>query len=895
MTDGIEDAYARFLGSADVGTWERCMDQAVAAVTALPEDDERAGALAKALCITMYLQWLGRVSGDAPRTELARKRFRELRDEVCRCGAAAPEGQVCWGLLLAAGGFRKHAATFLDRDGHIPPEHALWLFERSDVKALAALRRLVAEAGRTPFPPLTLEYGLALVGVGEIREARTLAEAGVWDTAEPFRLEILASASERLGEWAAAYAAYRSSSWPIHRYRAAMVGAISGHPEAVDDLELDEPMRQYLSQLDGDLDQAGIARCSAFLNACLWHPVDDWRVQLELGTLSFRRRQYAEANLHLIRAARSAPPGARFAIAQLRFFDLTWLTTDELPLPLDMQPEALAAGQEALSHGGAADDTSVIRAWMARMTGDLALIPESIDNWEPSDRADAYLAIGDTGRAVDCLLESLESRYNHRSVQQLIRLLRPAGFEQAASYLADLVLRESADDFLGLWETALTLRNLVPASGEAGARDGLEQWQDRFRARLIELSQFEFMNSLRSYHLARLTNHQDLAEEMLQRAARQAEGVSELLTIAVLRRIIRAARPVRSDQDGLWCLMRARSLARDRLERLQIARELFYYGFSSEARAILSEEGTFRADTRLSHSEMVVVLQCGPGLTEEERASLAHRAAVRLNKDRRSGALGKYPATYASRLLAAVRAVDEPLYAAIAESLDPALLNANFGTVWPGRLDDDWPTVRGRIDEAAADASDDARPRLDEWLGVTGGAPSFGLRFMVTSHLRTQLGALIDEARRVLPTLPAERVPIAKSADRGDGVRTIQLCDLWRMRLTAPPAEADRSAARLREFFDAEQQMLDEWEAGRRSASMPTLSRVVRVGQALEESLTRLIGPDQRAHCHPVLRALFEKLDADTRSLRAEAAEQVGSALGELDQGDWVEAPESVW
>ena len=402
------------------------------------------------------------------------------------------------------------------------------------------------------------------------------------------------------------------------------------------------------------------------------------------------------------------------------------------------------------------------------------------------------------------------------------------------------------------------------------------------RARLIELSQFEFMNSIRCYHLAVRTNHPDLAEEMLRRAARQAEDVSELLAVASLRRRIREARSPQSDQDGLRCLMRARSQARDRLERLQIARELFHYGGIRQARAMLAADGVFRADTPLSHFEMAVVLQCGPWLGDEERTDLAHRAAARLNHDRQSGALGRYPATYANRLLDAVRAVHVPLSEEVRQRLDPGFLADPPQTTWPGRTDDDWPTFQARIDAAVADSDEDAPAQLDAFLGVPGSALSFGFRVMVTARLRTQVEALIDEARQALPALPAERTPIARSAEGGAGFRTIQLCDLWRLRLAGPAGEGGPSAVRLREFFDAERELTDEWEAERRSASRPALRQVVRTGRALEESLTTLVGPEQRAYRHPVLRSLFEKVDLDVRSLRAEAAEQVRSARREL-------------
>lgn len=881
------EAYAAFLESFDADTWERCLEQACRAAAALPAGDERAEAVARALCIAIYLTWLGQVSGDTQRQQRARDRYTELSDEVYRSSAGPDSAwRTCWGLLLASTDFREHAATMLTRDGRLPPEHALLLIHRFDVKALAALRDLVRESGRTPFPPLVYEHGAALVSVGEIREARALAESGDWGSPEPLLLDILGGTSERLGQWDEAYAAYRRSSWPIHRYRAAIVGAIAGHPKAADDLDLDEPMRQYLTGLDEDLDQAGVARCTAFLNACLWHPVDDWRVELELGKLCFRRRQYAEADRHLVRSARSAPRSARFVISRLRFLNLTWLTGDVVSLPLGMEPETLSAGQKALSEGEdeGEDYTPEIRIWMANQTNDLTLIPASIDDWHPFQRAEAYVAVSDPRRAVDCYLESLRLSYYHRTAQGLIRLLRGAGLEQAVSYLVELVYRESASDFRPLWETAQQLNEFRPVSGRADVRDGFDQWRGRFLDRLVELSRFDFMNSIRTFQVASEANQPDLAEEMLRNAARLAEGVSELLLVASLRRQLRQLRPTQSDQEGLWCLLRARGQARDRVERLQVAGELFRYGRGREAREILREERALQADTPLSHAEMTAVLRCGQWLSEEERARQAHRAATRLNQDARSGVLGPYPGVYATRLLTAVGLGDNQLGLLIRENLDRSVIADFPGRAWPGRTSssDDWVNIQNRIDRAASGTDPSALTSLGDWLRGAWAGATFGFRVTVIAQLRAYVERFVDEARRAAPTLPEERTPIVKSVDGGAGVRTVELCDMWRMRLSESPGDAARGADQLREFFDSERALLEEWESDSRRARQPALGRVLGLCELIQEALASLIGPQERAQRHPVLRALFDRVELDLAALASEIAEQSLAASGEL-------------
>jgi transcriptional regulator with XRE-family HTH domain/tetratricopeptide (TPR) repeat protein len=874
--------YDRFLRSADVASWRDCMEEAVRVLDQLPEGDEQVEALAEALCITMYLEWLGRVSGDLPGEEAARRRYRELQALLRRRSVAgsAPALPVCWGLELAWSGFRVQASALLDRGRDTPPEHLVLVLPEDAVRSLATLRPLFA--GPTPcrFLPAVHAYGSALANLGAVHEARALVTDPSWSGTEPLLLDILASTSERLGNWTEAHDAYRRSPWPAHRLRAAMVGAIAGRD---DQLELDEPIRRLVGQFDGELDQDEVTRSMAFLNACIWQPVDDWVVELELGKLNFGRRRYAEADLHLQRALARAPEDARFVIARLRFFNLTWLSGGEPESGLQLVPEALSAGQDALDRSGEDDETAEIRIWMAHETGDLSLLPASLDGWDPYSRGDAHDTLGDSAAAVDGWIESFGTFYNHRAAWRLITKLGEAGLVRTAAHLADVVMRESRDDFLALWETAQGLDRLVADSQDDDTGDGPDQPIDRYHRRLVELSQFEFKNAVRSHELVVRAGHQDLAEELLLRAARQAESVSELLAVAVLRRRVRSSRALQVDQEGLWCLARALGEARDRLERLQIARELFHYGRIRDARGILVDERVLAHDTALSHIEMTAVLQCGPWLTTEERDRLVARAKHRLLLDHRSGALGAHVETYRNRLVETLAAFDRPLADRVADELADPTPDAATDAGRPGPTDGTWPSIRDRLDQALDDDAGETPVALDAFLGTADPAGSFGLRLALCGHLRGRLVDLLDTLRGVAASVPADETPVSKADDRGDGPRTIELCDLWRAHIMRPDGNGGQTTqARLSAFLDTEQTLLERWERSRREASMPTLRQIARVADALAASLGTLVGTAERDQVHPVLSAIFEHVRLDAASLVEQAAEEARLARREL-------------
>jgi tetratricopeptide (TPR) repeat protein len=872
------DPYQRFLTSADVATWAGCLDETRQAVEAAGHVEEEATQTARGLCLAIYLEWLAQTSGDLATAKRAAGCFEDLRKRVV--GAeSAPSWSPCRALLLIRGGYYAHAARLLGSAGSESPAIAALLVRRNDLSALVALRRLVRGNPPTGFLPAVHLYTSALVNVGAVHEAQNLLSEGDWDADEPLLLDLRGCIHERLGQWSAALDAYRRSPWPVHRYRSTVVGTITGQSTTVAELEVDEAMREVLFQLEGDLDQGEVARCAAFLNACLWQPVVTWILELELGKLSFRRRQYAEADAHLRRALAEAPTEAKAAISYFRFTNLTWLSGRSPNVVLDLSAEAITAGHEAIQFGGDNDMTAGVRTWLVPKTGDHSLIPASIETWRPYDQAEAFAALADDARAIDCWLDSLAVDFNHRAANDLMVHFDSAGLTGAVARLAEVVLDEASDSFLALWETCRTLQTLRSTDGstddssdddaiafdDRGPATGVQDLIRRCQERLIELSRFEFMNTVRTHELVRMAGQEDLAEELLQRAAKQADGVSELVAVATLQ--AQSSRGLYHDQEALRCLYRARATARDRLERLQIARELIRYGVLRDGRAILLQERIFSPETPLSPSELVAALQCSAACTQTERADLVLRGARRLRQDAESGLLGPDPRQYATRLLE----LAGPTGGKARELLGEDLM-AEPASEWSGPAEREWDRVRDKLDDVIAETEVSEEPvatRVAEVLGPT----SFGVRLLAAAHLRSRLAALHEMVRTTTPSVPTQRIPVARCYD-DESPRVIHLCDRWRSRILGEDADG----AQLREFFERERELFDEWEGHRRNDAAPTLHRIRRTAAALCQALEVLPDLEPRHRAHPVLSTVIDAIEVDTEALRAAVSDQAVAA-----------------
>lgn len=876
-------AYTRFLTTTDVDIWAQCLDEITRAMRAVPDVDQRADHLAEGLCIAYYLGWLARVAGRNERADRANAQFTDLRGQVLAAGERdTPSWRRCWALVLRNDGFAARAADVIRRDRLDSPEIATLLVRGDDVTRLRGLRGLVRGAGGAPpttFLPAVFDYTQALINVGGVHEGQQVLATGSWDPDDPLLIELHGSIHERLGHWPAAFATYRRSPWPAHRYRAAVIGIITGQWPGTATLAIDRPLREVIGQLEGDLDQAEVARSGAFLNACLWRPVESWMVALELGKMGFRRRQFVEADVHLLRALAAAPEAARAPIASMRFSALTWLTGSDPHRSLNLLPEALSAGETAIRFGGAPADTANVRIWLARESTDHSWVPASLDDWSAADRAEAYETVGDPARTVDVLLENLDNNFYHRSAIRLMRHLHGAGLTRSALWLANLVYRELDSAFGALWETCLGLQGLsIDTSADADepdrSDDALPQMIDRYLERLVELSQFEFMNAVRTHMIARRAGREEQADELLLQAAKQAEGVSEFVAVAVLFRT-GFGRGLHADQEALRCLTRARAAARDRLERLEIARELLHFGATAAGRAILAEEGVLSGDAALSHSEMAVALQCVPWCTEEERADLALRAGRRLTLDAEAGRLGPFPWAYGQRLRNVLYEYAPPLLAQVDDILDPRLTAAAREVGWSGKPTIAWPAVEKDLTDLLS---------ADNWVDVGASMAelfeeaSFGLRLRAVSYLRDILAEAQKRSRYVMPQLPPHRIPIARWYDLVEGPRVMELRELWRARLRG----GKRAAADLHEFYATERALTEAWERQRRTAAAPALRRVAAAADLLSHALDLLLAAARRPVAHPVTRELYAQIEGDINALAADAADQAAAARAAL-------------
>lgn len=842
--------YETFLESIDLEAWRGCLVDA-----GMPRDPT---ALAQTLCLSIYVQWLGRVSGHIATSTEAVERESELRAALIAHTREDGAGSYreAWGLVLAWTGYTVQARELLLREGAIAPEHLLLVLRDDMVSALTALRDIATGPRRTTFLPVLEHYGRALVNLGEVREARRYIEwTGLGSV--PMLREVLGLAGERLGQWKDAYEAYHGSDWPVHRYRAAMIAAILGLEFT--ETTIDAPTRILLSEVDGDLDGAELTRCSAFLNACQWSSVDDWRISLELGKLSVRRRRHAEADRHLARALRDAPEAARFPIAQLKFVNLTWLTDSE-----PMRPEAVRDGFVALGAAHAADETATIVNWLATATNDVDLIPLELETWPAFDRGEAYETLGDIPRAVDAWLESLGDHYRHRAVIGLIGAATQAGMLRTTRHLAALVLRESERDYLALWETARALRSYRIDDPAAPAEDAPSQYES-FVERLIALSRFDFRNTLRTHEVATNAGYEDLAEELLLDATKQADGVSDHLALAVLWR---DAAP--GGDDGLQALAHALAQVRHRLDRLRVASEMCQYGSEGDARRILDEEHFLAPDPPFEPIETVVVLGCRGVLSTSETWEVAEAGARRLIEDHAVGALGPRPSLFAGRLL---DAVSDGLRRRLAPQLQDALV-------------DEIPDVPTRpsqsqqlVDEFASDLVDLETLTTEADLRQLVGTESLGARLVLAARLRSILADLDVQAQRLVPDLEATQLPVAKDDGRGDSPRVVELCDRWRARLTAPGAAEEK---RLLAFLSEEKLLLEHWEQARAEQRRPTLLSIIQVSIALGQLLELPLPSEPSTEVNPMRRALYECIAADFNALAKEAHERHRATLVEL-------------
>ncbi|MDT0353612.1 AAA family ATPase [Pseudonocardia charpentierae] len=896
MIESSSQPYQDFLRSADIARWRDCLDRTVRRLAALDvaEPEQRVRTLAEALCVTAYLSWLSRASGESAEAGNADQIYRQLIGDLVRRGSTnvSPELDLCWGIVLGYAGYAAMAEPLLRPDKRTmpAPEHLLLMMPGVAVRNAAFLHPHFVDLSPNVFLPLVHSYGDALAAIGAAAEARDLIYRVEPAVTHPLLIDVLGGVEERLGRWDEAAAVYRRSNWPVHRYRRALVAAIAGHGSMERHLEPDAPTIRRAGEFEPDFDQVEIGRSVAFLNACVWRPNRSWVVELELGKLSFGRRRNAEADLHYLRAGRSAPESAQYIIYWLRFCNYTWLAGASAHSALSMTPEALTAGREALARSSPEDNTAAIRIWIADGVDDHELIQADLSAWEPYDRAQAYEIVGAADLAVDEWIEALRYGYGPSLFRPLMLRLDRAGLRGCVDMLAEVVLQQSYDDFGGLLEITrnLSATSPTPASATGHAEEPII---NRYVKRLVELGGQQFKSNVQTYAVLLSGDFLDTAEELLQRLTKQADGVSELLAVAVLRRA--SAQATQSRDEVLGCLRRAVTEARDRSERLQIARELFHWGEVSAARALLEQDRVFDPDQQLSHAEAIVAVQCTPWLMAEDQADVVDRAVRRLLDD---PTIRLDARSYADRLTSAISEAQG--MSAAADEAEKRLQEVRGHlqeSRWQGKPSEGAAAIQ-RLQEQIDNV--DPTPQPFDPTAVAGPGTSFGLRLAAVTEMRDGLRGWLNVARRVTIPAPRRSASAGGGLDRPENRRAIQLRDLWRARLVpesaadaAPDASAERAAdVAFRVFFDEERQLRETRQRLLREAAVPSFQRALRYGQALRMLLPQLIGDREREEPHPLFRALFAAVARDVEGQISDLDEVLADIESELEPTDQAEA-----
>jgi hypothetical protein len=903
-----DQAYARFLRSSDVASWVEsmrvfCPPGGGGEAEGDPED------VTRALIVTLYARWLGALCGQSEVVREAKANYASLSTRLLQAYRSEPAraSRMGLGVLLAMSRYSVLGATYATPDELARPEVAL-LFEPSAAEdAAEALGKVVAASGREPFRPLLHSYGNALLRLGALTEAR--ATAARFRTGGDGMLEdIQGQIHEQAGEWQEARDVYARSPWRAHQYRAALCASIrDGVAGVAGDLGArdrgGDVSRREMARFAPEIDQAEIARSMAFIEACRWVAFDDWLIRFELGKLAFRRRRHGEAEWSLRQASEDAPPGRRYPILSLRFSNLTWLAGEYHDRALPMIPEAIRVARDALrcaadpSESVDPDDESDIRLWIAGETGELDLLGPVLERGSHYNRGRAHALRGAVAGAVDCWLAAVHEGYYHRALLPLIAHLWACELFTSAELLARVIEHESRADFFALLELGQGLLASLEA-GAGGAHGGarVQAALARVADRIHELCRSNYQNPMRAHELFLDIGDRHIAESLLNRAEQLADGAEERLAIAIARR---QARPVQeTDPRIVATLIQAERESRDRLERLQIAREYYYCGQQGRARRILREEGIVgerrSSHIRLGHVELAVVLWCARWLERDDVERLGMEAIEALERDVDAGRHPKEIDKLFEHLRFSLFLASEPLYLL---RFQPAL--ETLQARWREVRARDAPPDTGADDEEPGDLGSGPAPGRQDLVSTLVTAPKddASVREALSKVAREAEAATLGEllalwklvrdriddhrARAVLvrPDVPEASTPMVESTTMIDS-RTQELCDLWRRVLAR-----QEGPAALEKFFENEEQLARAWEDSRRAQR----ARLTREAEPWHDCAERLVATLRRRAGetlgqHPYWDGFYQAIAEDARWLEERLPALRGSFEGASPQ-----------
>jgi len=594
-----------------------------------------------------------------------------------------------------------------------------------------------------------------------------------------------------------------------------------------------------------------------------------WIIDFELGKLAFQRRRYWDADDYLRSAESSCPPEALFEIRHLRFINLSWLTSSSNLNRQPMLPEAIDAGLAALevAEPGPARDTILL--WLAGETKDYNFVKPVLAGEDEFSIAQAHELVGNTLGEVSALLACVDASFTPRAFHSLIGWFARARLFKSADYLTEVALKESAHSFFDSWELATTLLNLRSVLDPNSA--ALQQLSERIQTaslQLQQLSRSEFQHLIRTFEFFSSQNRDDLAELILTRAARLAEGTDENLKIAIARRPDGRYGAGEGAKQGLDCLVKAEREASRRIDRLHAASEYCIYGHLQKGRQILEKESAFDGNCNFNDFEYVAALKSGGWLDRRDFETLAKNAFVAAAKKFQAGIRRRFESLFLQRLYDTVHDIDSSFAEYLLgqqgfRKIKTSRRSSSSGEAANATLSD-WDslrlkTVRGKLSLKALEQ------RLEPIARSSPAAP-----LVLWSEVLQGLESAEHASRIDTAHLRPEEVPISRSGDVTNP-RSVELHNLWRAHFGATSSNEQQAALDgIRVFEQHERQLLLRWKRERYAKTAEHVRRERLLCQRATTVLAQLRSRVELGYRSPVMRQLEERVAADVLELTSQ-------------------------
>ena len=848
--------YARFLKHADLGTWFECLKKYQKQLPQNPSSE----AFTEVFCICVYVNWFSSLIGEEDIQKETDQIFKKLREQYKSQNSHSTEEKLLVHAMISAYcGYRGTTKRLFKEVGReeLPIEWALLILPNNSTKRAKFLKPYMDESSHQVFLPGLYFYASALLELNYTNELQVLLSSYSENDNNPLLIDLRGKLFELSGSFLKAFEVYRTSEWAQHTYRAFICKIISqtSLEEAGEYITFlgDAKLGKGMNLSDGEIGQAEIARTFAFTKACQWQGYNNWLVNFEMGKLAFRRRRHAEAEFYMKLSSRQAPKEFQLVVSGLRFTNLTWLGGRSSDRDLNLLPEIMECGSQVLEARGTEVQKASTRIWLYNWDKDIETLNPVFETEDDYSVGEAYYSQNNHPLAVKYWTQYFNSFYYHRCYGRVINFFYDLKFEHTYSYLIEIQLEESWEDFFALWELAnFLLSKASPGEGVFMEGKQIDVLLSQLENRLEELSQSDFQNAIRSFQYFADSNRNVVAESLLRRAGKLAESPEEYLSVAQARRKYPAYRTFDGERLAIESLIQAEQESTNRFERLQIAKELSYFGQVRLARKIMEEEGIFQEVESMEPSEYILALQCqSPIISPEERKEIERKALHSLERDMHSGGIRKYPKFFFERLEKYTQLKSSSFLESTLSDID--LEEESTWANWKSNLD-------------KAQASTDLKSEQELLTKKTKNLKEIPLfeKYLVWSLMFNKIELIWNGIKRRKPDVNTELIPIGREEPFDENYRSLKLSKLWRTYFHAQNEEVGRQMLKdIKEFIGQEEQLLENWSSLKAEKSQKELSRLeffIRKAQFLLKDIHKA---EEKGNYWPEFLAIQEKILLD--------------------------------